>query len=206
MGECTTIKAFHRKGPAQADFEAVNVLPTIGRKSTEYIQQQKPDKPFFMYIALTSPHTPIVPSTDWQGKSLLGNYGDFVMQTDDVIGQIAQAVDDAGLSDNTMIIVTSDNGCSKAANITGLENNGHFPSAQYRGSKADLWDGGHRIPFIVRWPDGIEAGSICDQTICLTDLMATVADLAGVRIPSGAGEDSVSFLPAFERQKDRVHA
>ncbi|MDF7809211.1 arylsulfatase [Pontiellaceae bacterium B12219] len=197
LGECTTTKAFHRGGPAEADFEAVDVLPDIGNKTVEYIQKQRAGKPFFAYVALTSPHTPIAPSSAWKGKSGMGDYADFMMQTDDVIGQMIDAVDAAGLADNTIIIVTSDNGCSRRADFRNLKSHGHYPSAQYRGSKSDIWEGGHRIPFIVRWPKGIKAGTFCDQTICLTDLMATAADLSGAKIPENAGEDSVSFLPAF---------
>ena len=201
VGECTTEKAFHRKGHAQADFEAIDVLPEIGRKSVEYIEEQTSDKPFFMYVALTSPHTPILPSKAWQGKSTLGNYADFVMQTDAVVGQITKAVDDAGFGANTIIIVTSDNGCSaNRAKSKALEKKGHFVSAQFRGSKADLWDGGHRVPFIVRWPDEVKAGGTCDQTICLTDLMATAAELSDTEVPQDAGEDSVSFLPALKNK------
>jgi len=198
VGECTVYKTFKRKGPAQAEFEAVDVLPDIGKKTVEFIKKQRGDQPFFAYVALTSPHTPIVPSKEWQEKSGLGQYGDFVMQTDDVIGQMIAAVDAAGLKENTLIIVTADNGCSKAANIEELQKKGHYPSAQYRGSKADIWDGGHRVPFIVRWPKGVAAGSSCDQTVCLTDLMATVAELTGSSVPDNAGEDSVSFASAFK--------
>ncbi|WP_411825232.1 sulfatase family protein [Luteolibacter sp. AS25] len=198
IGECTTIKAFHRPGPAHADFEAIDVLPEIGNKSAEYIGKQKEDQPFFMYVALTSPHAPIIPTGEWQGKSKLGDYGDFVMNTDSVIGVIVDAVDAAGLAENTIIIVTSDNGCSKVADIPALKKQGHFPNAQYRGSKSDLWDGGHRVPFIVRWPAGIKAGSISSELICLTDLMATSAELAGADLPETAGEDSVSFAPALK--------
>jgi arylsulfatase A-like enzyme len=199
VGECTTTKAFHRPGPAEADFEAVEVLPEIGNKSVEYIQQQTADKPFFMYIALTSPHAPIVPSNDWKGKSELGAYADFVMQTDAVVAQIMAAVDASGLADNTLIIITSDNGCSaKPAKVDELEQAGHYPSAGFRGYKSDLWDGGHRVPFIVRWPAGIDAGSISDQTVCLTDLIATCAELTGSNLPDTAGEDSVSFVPALK--------
>ncbi|MEP2774684.1 MAG: arylsulfatase [Luteolibacter sp.] len=198
IGECTTTKAFHRMGPAHADFEAIDVLPEIGKKSAEYIGKQKTEEPFFMYIALTSPHAPIIPTEEWQGKSELGVYGDFVMNTDAVVGQIMDAVDAAGLSENTMIIVTSDNGCSKVADIPALKEQGHWPNAHFRGSKSDLWDGGHRVPFIVRWPAGIKAGSSSDQLICLTDLMATSAELAGATLPETAGEDSVSFAPALK--------
>jgi len=197
VGECTTEKTYYRTGAAQADFEAIDVLPEIGRKTVEYIQQQKADQPFFAYVALNSPHTPIVPSREWKGKSSLGDYGDFVMQTDAVIGQMVDAVDAAGLKENTVIIVSSDNGCSRAAGIRELEKQGHYPSAQFRGSKSDIWDGGHRVPFIVRWPGVVKPGSACAQAICLTDLMATCADLVGTALPDTAGEDSVSFLPAL---------
>lgn len=200
VGQATAVKEFHpnRKGPAEPDFEAVDVLPEIGRKSVEYIQKQSADQPFFMYIALTSPHTPILPSKEWQGKSPLGTYGDFVMQTDAIVGQIVSAVDASDFAENTIVIVTSDNGCSaRPAKATELEKAGHYPSAQYRGYKSDLWEGGHRVPFIVRWPAQVEGGSLSDQTICLTDLMASCAELTGAALPETAGEDSVSFVPAL---------
>lgn len=200
VGEATATKEFHanRRGPAHPDLEAVDVLPTIGRKAVEFIQRQSAQKPFFAYVAFTSPHTPIAPTKEWQGKSKLGAYGDFVMQSDAVIGEIVAAVDAAGFSENTMVVVTSDNGCSKAVKIEELQRQGHFPSAQFRGSKADIWDGGHRVPFIVRWPAGIKGGTSSAQTICLTDLMATCAELVAVKLPETAGEDSVSFAPAFQ--------
>ena len=203
VGECTTIKNFYRnrEGPAHADFEAIDVLPVIGNKSADYIQKQTADEPFFLYVPLTSPHTPILPTEEWKGRSGLSAYADFVMHTDAVVGQIVDAVDAAGLAENTIIIVTSDNGCSKVADIEDLQAQGHYPNGQFRGAKSDLWDGGHRVPFIVRWPAVVEPGSSSDEIICLKDLMATAADLAGATLPSDAGEDSVSFLPAlkFER-------
>ncbi|MEW4561809.1 arylsulfatase [Bremerella sp. JC770] len=194
----TYAKAFRRPGPASEDFEAIDVLDKIGAESVKFIDEYKGDKPFFVYIPLTSPHTPIVPTKQWQGKSGLGHYGDFVMQTDHVIGQIMTAVDNSTFADNTLIIVTSDNGCSKAAGISKLESQGHYPSAHLRGSKADLWDGGHRVPFIVRWPSRVKAGTQCHQTISLTDLMATCAELTGKEMPYNAGEDSVSFAKALD--------
>ncbi|WP_419195103.1 sulfatase family protein [Novipirellula herctigrandis] len=200
VGEGTATKAFNRKGPAEPEFEAVDVLPMIGKKAVEFISKQDASKPFFAYVAFTSPHTPILPSTPWQGKSTLGKYGDFVMQTDAVVGDIVDAIDQAGFSNNTLVIMTSDNGCSKAAGITKLQELGHYPSGHLRGSKADLWDGGHRVPFIVRWPKVIEPGSISDQLICQSDLMATCADIIGVSVPEGAGEDSVSIRPALSNQ------
>ena len=195
----TTTKKWQRTGPAAAGFEAIDVLPTLTRKAVEYIHtQSKAAKPFFLYLPLNSPHTPILPAKEWQGKSGISPYGDFVMQTDWTVGQILDALDKEGISGNTLVVLTSDNGCSKAANIPELQSKGHFPSAWFRGSKADLWDGGHRIPFIVRWPATVVAGSTCDQLVCLTDLMATCADLVGTKLPDNAGEDSFSFLQALK--------
>ena len=122
------------------------------------------------------------------------------MQTDAVIGKIVAALDENGFGENTFVIVTSDNGCSKAAKFPELEAKGHYPSAHLRGSKADLWDGGHRVPFIVRWPAQVHAGSQNDQTISLMDFMATCSDMLGVKLPDNAGEDGVSFFPALYGQ------
>ncbi|MDA9260371.1 arylsulfatase [Puniceicoccaceae bacterium] len=197
VGEGTHVKAFRRPGPATADFEAIDVLDELVAETVEYISDYSGNKPFFIYMPLPSPHTPIVPSKKWQGKSGLGKYGDFMMQTDDIVGQVVQALEAKGISDNTILIVTSDNGCSKAAGIPNLEKQGHFPSAQYRGSKADLWEGGHRVPFLVKWPKIIKPGSVCDVLTCQTDLMATCAELVGKELPENAGEDSESILPLF---------
>jgi len=154
-------------------------------------------RPFFLYVALTSPHTPILPAPEWKGRSGLGDYADFVMQTDAVVGDVLAALDQHGLTDNTLVIFTSDNGCAPAAGIARLEKQGHFPSAQYRGYKADIWDGGHRVPFFVRWPGRVRAGGTNSQLICHTDLLATCAELLGARLPDTAGADSISLLPAL---------
>jgi len=175
-----------------------NMLPRLTQKSVEYIDSRKGKKePFFLYIPLGSPHTPIVPTGEWVGKSGLGKYGDFVMQTDNVVGEVSKALKRNGFADNTLVIFTSDNGCSKAAGIPQLAAQGHKVSAHLRGSKADIWDGGHRIPFIVKWPGKVEPGSTSDQLICLTDLFATTADILDQEPPEGTCEDSVSFLPAL---------
>lgn len=178
--------------------DVINMLPRLTKKSVEYIDSRAgKDQPFFLYLPLGSPHTPIVPTPEWQGKSGLGKYGDFVMQTDNVLGEVTAALKRHGMEQNTLIIFTSDNGCSKAADIKGLARQGHLVSAHMRGSKADIWDGGHRIPFIVKWPGRVQAGSQSDQLICLTDLFATVSELVGSRVPESTCEDSVSFLPAL---------
>ena len=119
------------------------------------------------------------------------------MATDWAVGEVLAALDHAGVVENTLVVFTSDNGCSKAAGIPQLQNQGHDPSAGLRGSKADIWDGGHRIPFLARWPGKVPAAARSSQLICLTDLMATCADLLGVKLPDTAGEDSVSMLPAL---------
>jgi len=183
----------------QPGFDSSDVLAEIGRKTVAHIEKQSADKPFFVYVPLTSPHTPIVPSAEWKVKSPHGKYGDFVMETDHVIGLIADAIEASDFGDNTLLIVTSDNGCSRAAGISKLgRDHGHYPSAQFRGSKADLWDGGHRVPFLVRWPAKVKPGGSTDELICLTDLMATAAELSGAKLTDNAGEDSVSFAPALE--------
>jgi len=197
----TAEKQWIRKGPAAPDFEAVDVLPTLTRKAMDYVKaravEAKAGKPFFLYLPLASPHTPIVPSPEWQGKSGLTPYADFVMQTDHSIGQLLAELAQQGLADNTLVIVTSDNGCSPAAGIPALLEKGHNPNHVFRGHKADIFDGGHRIPFIARWPARVKAGGKSDQLLCLTDLMATAADIVGAKLPANAAEDSVSILPAL---------
>jgi len=156
----TVEKSFARKGIGARSFEGMNVLPTITRKAVDYITQQAPSakqgKPFLLYLPLTSPHTPILPGPEWQGKSGLNKYGDFVMQTDDTVGQVLNALDKQGLAENTLVIMTSDNGCSGSAGFPALLIKGHNPNFIFRGSKSDIWDGGHRIPLLVRWPGKVK--------------------------------------------------
>jgi arylsulfatase A-like enzyme len=203
----TVEKKFLRKGPAAVSFEAVDVLPTLTRKAVEYIQKQTPNakagKPFFLYLPLASPHTPIVPDKAWQGKSGLSPYADFVMQTDATVGAVLDALDKQGLAENTLLIFTSDNGCSPAAGLPLLLEKGHNPNYHFRGHKADIFEGGHRIPFLVRWPARIKAGTSSDQVICLTDFFATCADILGQKLPDTAAEDSVSILPALLQQTQK---
>ena len=178
--------------------DVINMLPRLTKQAVQYITSRAgTDQPFFLYVPLGSPHAPIVPTAEWQGKSGLGTYGDFVMQTDNVVGEVSAALRKHGMADNTLFIFTSDNGCSKVAGIPQLAKQGHLVSAHMRGSKADIWDGGHRIPFIVRWPGKVKPGTTSKQLLCLTDLFATVVDVLGNEVPSGSCEDSVSFLPAL---------
>jgi arylsulfatase A-like enzyme len=195
-----------RKGPGAEKFDAMDVLPTLTSKAVEYIGQRAADakagKPFFLYLPLNAPHTPILPTPEWQGKSGLNPYADFVMQTDATLGAVLDALGKHGVADNTLVIFTSDNGCSPQAKYDELQAKGHDPSYVFRGHKADIFDGGHRVPYLVRWPGKIKPGSNSDQLICLTDLMATCADILGVKLPDNAGEDSVSLLPALLGKAD----
>jgi arylsulfatase A-like enzyme len=190
-----------RLGPAAPGFTTEEVLPTLTRKAVEYVGHRASDarkgRPFFLYLPLNSPHTPIAPTREWLGKSGLNPYADFVMQTDWSIGEVMRSLDRHGLVENTLFIVTSDNGSSPQARPEELEPLGHFSNHHFRGGKADIYDGGHRVPFIVRWPAKVKAGGQSDQLLCLTDFMATAADILGAKLPPNAGEDSVSFLPAL---------
>lgn len=194
----TTEKKWQRTGPAAESFEAINVMPKLTCKAAGWIEQRATEKrPFFLYLAYTAPHTPILPTKEWQGKSGLNDYADFVMQTDAAVGQLLATLDFTGLATNTLVIFTSDNGCSPSANFGQLKAKGHNPSDPWRGHKSDIWEGGHRVPFIARWPGHVSAGTTSAETICLSDLLATSAALVSAKLPQVAGEDSVSILPVL---------
>ena len=193
-------------GPAAAagEYDHANIVPTLVEKTGDYLRRRATAadrKPFFLYVPLTCPHTPLVPTPQFKGKSPLGPYGDFVMETDWAVGQVLHALDDAGEAGNTLVILASDNGCAPYIGVKELEAKGHYPSAGFRGYKNDVWDGGHREPLVVRWPGTVAAGSRSDQTVSLVDLMATLAQVTGTRLPSDAGEDSFSLLPVLLGQQ-----
>jgi arylsulfatase A-like enzyme len=192
-----------RKGPAAPGFDATDVLPTLTKKAVAYIgDRAKAKSPFFLYMPLASPHTPILPTKEWQMKSGLNPYGDFVMATDTAIGAVMAALKEHGLEENTLVIVTSDNGCSPSADIPALLKQGHNPNYVFRGHKADIYEGGHRVPFIVRWPAKITAGTKTDRIVCLTDITATCAEVVGAKLPDDAAEDSISFAAAWTSPKE----
>jgi arylsulfatase A-like enzyme len=190
-----------RRGPAVADFEAQDVLPELTRRVIEYLQQRaapaRHGQPFFAYVPLAAPHTATVPAPEWRGKSGLNAYGDLVMQLDAAIGSILDTLDRLGLTETTLVLVTSDNGCSPMAKYEDLLARGHNPSAQFRGTKADVFEAGHRVPFIVSWPKRVKSGRTCAQVVCLNDFFATCADILKTALPGNVAEDSVSFLPAL---------
>ena len=187
--------AFWRKGPTASDFDHEQTLPNLIGRAEKYITEKSGEKaPFFLYLPLTAPHTPILPSPEFRGKSGLNDYGDFVLMVDAMIGRIMASMEKAGIANNTILVFTSDNGCSPMANFEELKSKGHNPSYIYRGTKADLFDGGHRIPCIVRWPDKVKP-HLVSQTICLTDFFATFAGLINYSLKEYGGEDSFSLLP-----------
>ena len=197
----TDEKGFWRKGLTGSDFNHVQVLPHLADKAIQYIDRQaKSNQPFFLYFALPAPHTPILPTTEFMGKSNTNFYGDFVLQVDDVVGQVIAALEKQGIRENTMIIFTSDNGCSPRADFEELAAVGHDPSYIYRGHKADIYEGGHRVPFIVSWPNRMKEAFKTDEVICTTDFMATAAEIVGTTLPDHAAEDSYSFLPVLMRK------
>jgi arylsulfatase A len=191
-------------GPATPGWRFERVLPTITQKCVDYIEERaKEDKPFFLYFPMTSPHTPINPSERFQGKSGISRYADFLMETDWSAGQVLQALERHGLSENTLVIFTTDNGTSPKCNFEELEQKGAHLRENWRGHKADIWEGGHRVPFIAKWPGVIAPGSKCDEVISLVDFMATAAEITGVDLPDTAGEDSVSLVSVFRGAKRR---
>jgi arylsulfatase A len=192
-----------RKGPAAPGFEAENVLPELTKKAVGYIgERAKAGKPFFLYLPFASPHTPTIPTKPWLEKSKLNPYADFVMATDAAVGEVLDALKKHGVEENTLVIFTSDNGCSPQADFPALLKLGHNPNHVFRGHKADIFEGGHRIPLIVCFPGKVLPGTKTDRLVCLTDIMATCAQVIGAKLRDDAGEDSVGFAGAWLGSKE----
>ena len=194
--------AFWRAGGIAPDLKLDDVLPRFTREATSVIADHAAkagDNPLMLYLAYPAPHTPWLPGKEFAGKSGAGMYGDFAMMVDDQIGQVLKAVDDAGMKDNTLVIFSSDNGPVWYENdVTRL---GHDSSGGLRGMKADAWECGHRMPFIARWPAKVAAGKVSRQTICFTDMLATLSDLVGKKLAGEAGPDSFSFLSVLTGER-----
>jgi arylsulfatase A-like enzyme len=191
---------FWRGGAIQADFRHVDVLPRITDEAIGYIRRRatangKQRQPFFLYFPLTAPHTPWMPIDEYTGRSEVGYYGDFVTQVDATIGRVIAALDQHDLADDTLLVVTSDNGSHWP--IEDVEKWRHRANGPWRGQKADIHEGGHRVPFVVRWPGRVTGGLASDETICLTDWMATCAAIIGADLPSGAAPDSYDISRAL---------
>jgi arylsulfatase A-like enzyme len=194
------------QGPALENWHLEKVLPALVRRSVEFIERQAAaDQPFFLYLPFTSPHTPLAVNEAWRGKSgLQSDFADLVMETDSAVGEILDALDRAGISDETLVVFTSDNGCASYIGVKQLEQQGHFPSGVLRGYKSDAWEGGHRVPFIVRWPGIVAPGSVCEHLVHQADWIRTVSEILELPLPEDAGEDSFSLLPLLEGQQTPV--
>ncbi len=189
-------KGLWRKGLTSDDFVHATVLQDLTDKAIQFISQKaNGESPFFLYFPLSAPHTPILPTTEFLGKSNTNMYGDFVMEVDDVLRQIRETLKTLGISDNTLLVFTSDNGCSPRADFDELARVNHDPSFEFRGAKADIYEGGHRVPFIVEWPNKGLKNATSDKTICTTDFFATCAELTGYHLQDNEAEDSYSMLP-----------
>ncbi|MEZ6070954.1 MAG: arylsulfatase [Pirellulales bacterium] len=186
-----------RGGPIAPGFHHIDVLPRIVDESVARIESyaETPETPFFLYVPLSAPHTPWLPIEEFRGSSEAGYYGDFVHQVDAAVGAILRSLTNAGFAENTLLFVTSDNGSHWP--VSDIEKYDHRANLHYRGQKADIHEGGHRVPLIVRWPGEVPAASVCDETVCLTDVMATVAAVVGQSLPEDAAEDSFDLLPAL---------
>ena len=192
---------FWRGGLRAPHFEIPKVLPTITDKAIDLLKQRAahPDQPFFLYVALPSPHTPWVPLDEYKGKSKAGLYGDYVVEVDAMIGRVLDEVKAQRFAENTLVVVTSDNGADWKPE--DIELYPHRANAGWRGEKADVWEAGHRIPFMARWPGHIPSDTVSDETASLTDLMSTLAAVLGVTLPPDAGEDSFNILPVLLHEK-----
>lgn len=201
---------FGRKGKMAKDWKLENVMPEITQKSVEFINAaSKEDEPFFLYFALTAPHCPIAPTSQFIGKSEAGLYGDFVYEVDWSVGQILTALKENGVDENTIVVFTSDNGspAKNGENMVGpnesvIRDYGHNPSAHLRGIKSDIWEGGHRIPMVIKWKDQIEGGTQTSALSCSMDLMSTIADIVEYKLPENASEDGCSLLPILNGSEE----
>ena len=189
-----------RRGPMAEDWNPFEILPTITQKAVEYIEQQDGEKPFFTYLAFNSPHYPIVPNKEFHGKSKAGYYGDFMIETDAMVGKVMDALEKKGLLGSTIVIFSADNGTENHC-LQRLQQFDQWSSGDFRGMKRDLYEGGHRVPFIVSWPGKVKAGSRSDETVSQVDLAATFAEITGYQLGKEEAVDSYSLLPVLKGEE-----
>ena len=193
--------AFWRAGLQAPGFRHQEALPMICQRAQEWLRETKehsPDQPFFLYLPLTAPHTPWLPADEHRGKSQAGDYGDFTHQVDAVLGDILRTLDELAVANDTIVIFSSDNG--PVWYPQDVARYAHRSTGPLRGMKVTMWEGGHRVPFVVRWPGNVPAGVTSDALLCFTDLLATMAALVGETLPAGAGEDSINQLPVWRAE------
>lgn len=203
---------FVRKGPRSEDFVIADVLDKLTSEATDFISQSaKQSRPFFLYLPLTGPHKPTQPHKRFRGKTELNEYGDFVAQVDWSVGEVLRTLDRCGVRDRTLVVYSSDNGSymfryeqpdrrdhTDDAKVQGYRASNHRANGPLRGTKADVWEAGHRVPTFVRWPGRLPEKSKCETTVCLVDLYATFADITGTELRDREAPDSISLLPVVD--------
>jgi len=222
----------YNQGPSIRNWKLEDILPALGDRSVEFIESMaESPEPFLLYMPLTSPHTPLSVNSEWLNKSGISLYADLVMETDAVVGRVLDALKKSGEAGNTIVIFTSDNGCASYVGntkleeardstyrnwpfwiqkkredmpVAAMEEKGHYPSGPLRGYKSDVWEGGHRVPFIVRWPGTVKQGSNSSRLVHQADIIATMAEILGASFSSSAGEDSFSLLPLLKGEDNPV--
>ena len=189
-----------RAGPMAESWNPYDILPTITQKTVNWISKQKKDQPFFAYLAFNSPHYPIVPNKEFHGKSKAGYYGDFVIETDAMVGKVMKALEQYGFAENTLVIFSADNGPETHA-FERLEKFDQWSSGECRGVKRDIYEGGHRVPFLVRWPGKVKPGSVSDEVVSQVDLAATFAKIIDYPLEKKEAIDSYNLLPVLVGKK-----
>lgn len=187
-------------GPALPGWKLEKILPTLIEHACTFIGEsaRKPE-PFLLYLPLTTPHTPLAVNAEWKGKSGLNNAAaDLIMETDAAVGKVLASLEASGAAKDTLVLFTSDNGFASYVGVKDLEKQGHFPSGPLRDYKTSVYEGGHRVAFVARWPGQVAAGSTCDQLVHQADIIATVGDILQAKLPTNTAEDSFSFLPLLK--------
>ncbi len=192
-----------QRGPASRQHDMRKVIPDMQSKVLEIIDSHK-DEPFFIYYPTPAVHGPLLPTKEFEGKSGLNAYADMVLMVDHMVGEITKKLKELKIWENTIFVFTSDNGCSGIVDYPFLMEHGHNPSYHFRGKKCDIWEGGHREPTILSWPAKYKSRVVCDEIICLSDFFRTFADINGVKLPDGAGEDSVSLTPILNGSTEPI--
>jgi len=197
-----------RPGLVAPGFDLEEVDALFLEKSLEFLEQHRaehPEQPFFLFHSLQAVHLPSFPGRDFRGKTDAGPHGDFLFQLDHIVGALLKKLEETGCGDDTLVIVSSDNGPEVGTVINMRSEFDHDGARPWRGMKRDNWEGGHRVPLLVRWPDAIEPGTVANQTVCLTDIMATCAELVDYDLPNDSAEDSVSLVPVLlDGKKEEV--
>jgi arylsulfatase A len=193
-----------RPGPMVAGWDPYQDLPTLAKRGVEFLEGRKDQKePFFLYFAFPCPHAPIIPNDEFDGKSQAGPFGDFVVETDDVVGKLLAALERAGQADNTIVVFSADNGPEQYAYARDAKF-GHWSAAPFRGLKRDLYEGGHHVPFVVRWPGVTKPGTTSDALVSQVDFMASFAALLEYALPEGEAADSHNMLPYLRGEAKEV--